>query len=425
MKKRFFGMILVMLLAVSGTAWGAEDDGTFTRGDFAAMLVDAAQLTGEEGDQSPASLLVEKGIIQGYPGGDLGLEKEISRLEAVSFVGRTLGLKDDISPPEQGNAPLDATHWGYNLYSWLNYHGLITGEPGDILNAEEGAAFLNKVFTSQPEALQIVEKTQEAVQAKNQTLSMVLEGTMKMTPRLGVAGAEEIPLGDSKMRIEQEMVLPDQIHQKITMTMVLPGSGEETMTMETYMAGGEMYQQLPDEESGTMKWYRYPKELMPDLKEIMEMAEKQGNAIPSELEEYLHYNLLGTTQVGGEDVHRIAFYGRIDDLSKFLNAAMGQFGDNADLQQAMSQSIEIIDSITYWGIEHIGVADYLPRNAELNIIMTYSDEFMGEPMPISALEMMMNFEEYRYGDDLVIQVPQEALDAPMLELPDINQPMIQ
>lgn len=256
MKKRFFGMILVMLLAVSGTAWGAEADGTFTRGDFAAMLVDAAQLTGEEGDQSPASLLVEKGIIQGYPGGDLGLEKEISRLEAVSFVGRTLGLKDDISPPEQGNAPLDATHWGYNLYSWLNYHGLITGEPGDILNAEEGAAFLNKVFTSQPEALQIVEKTQEAVRAKNQTLSMVLEGTMKMTPRLGVAGAEEIPLGDSKMRIEQEMVLPDQIHQKITMTMVLPGSGEETMTMETYMAGGEMYQQLPDEEIGTMKWYR-------------------------------------------------------------------------------------------------------------------------------------------------------------------------
>ncbi len=420
MKKRIFWSILVLLLAVSGAAWAAETDGNFTRGDFATMLVEAAQLEGEEG-VSPAALLMEKGIIQGFPGGDLGLEKEISRLEAAIFVGRAMGLKDDINPPKQATAPLDPNHWGYNIYAWLNYHGLISGEPQDVLEREEGLNLLDQVFRTQAEVMEIVEKSQAAAQSQNQTLSMVIDGTIRMIPRSGVEGAEEIPTGEQKMRIEQKVILPDKIHQKISMNLVIPGSGEEIITMETYFANGEMYQQIPVGESGEMEWIRYPEEMMPDLNAIMEMAEKQGNAVPEELEEFLHYNLIGTTQVDGEEVYRMAFYGRIDDLGKFLNAAMGQFGDSADLQQALTQSVEIMDTISYWGIEHIGVNDYLPRDAEMSTIMTFNDEFMGEPVPISAIEMTMKFDEYSYGEEVVIEVPQEALDAPVLEIPVLDE----
>jgi hypothetical protein len=418
-KKRIFWSILVLLLAVSGAAWAAETDGNFTRGDFATMLVEAAQLEGEEG-VSPAALLMEKGIIQGFPGGDLGLEKEISRLEAAIFVGRAMGLKDDINPPKQATAPLDPNHWGYNIYAWLNYHGLISGEPQDVLEREEGLNLLDQVFRTQAEVMEIVEKSQAAAQSQNQTLSMVIDGTIRMIPRSGVEGAEEIPTGEQKMRIEQKVILPDKIHQKISMNLVIPGSGEEMITMETYFVDGEIYQQIPVGENGAMAWFRYPKELIPDLKEMIEMAEKQGTAIPPELEEFLHYNLIGTTQVNGEEVYRIAFYGRIDDLNKFFNAALGQFGDNAELQQTLNQSAAVIDSISYWGIEHLGVNDYLPRDVEFSTIMTYNDVFMGEPLPISGMEMTMSFDEYRYGEEVVIEVPQEALDAPVLEIPELN-----
>jgi len=382
------------------------------------MLVEAA---GMERDLTPANLLVEKKILKGYPDGDLHLEQGITRVEAVSLVARTLGLKDSIAPPEEAEAPLDLEHWGYNLYAWFNRQGLVTGDPGDVFSEEQGAAFLQEVFTSHPEAIEIIKKSQASTREMKQTLRTVMSGSINMIPRPGVKGAEEIPQVGTEMTIVQEMVLPDRIHQKTTVAMELPDGNLEEFTTEMYLADGEMYQQMPDPESGNMKWYRYPQGLLPNMEQMVEQAEKQVEVIPPELEDFLHYKLLGTIEIGGEEVYQLAFYGRIDDFNKFMEAAMGQFGDAKQFHQSISQATAMLDSMSYWGIEYIGVNDYLPRSAEYSSFVTYAEEFEGEPIPLEAIEMTMKVKEYSYGEDIVIEVPREALDAPVLELPGLKQ----
>ncbi|MBO8169043.1 MAG: S-layer homology domain-containing protein [Thermoanaerobacteraceae bacterium] len=429
MRKSIVLLALVVVVASAGAAWGAveaddlmslvpEPDGVLTRGEFAAMLVEAA---GMEGDLSAANLLAEKKILKGYPDGDLHLGQGITRVEAVSLVARTLGLRDSIAPPEEAEAPLDLQHWGYNLYAWFNHQGLVTGNPGDVLSEKQGAAFLQKVFTSDPAAIEIIEKFQASKREMKQTLRTVMSGSINIIPRPGVKGAEEIPQVGTAMTIVQEMVLPDRIHQESTVTMELPDGNLKEFTTEMYLADGKMYQQMPAPESGNMKWYRYPQGLLPNMEQIVEQAEKQAEVIPSELEDFLHYKLLGTIEIGGEEVYQLAFYGRIDDFNKFMEAAMGQFGDTQQFQQSISQATAMIDSMSYWGIEYIGVNDYLPRSAEYSSFITYVEEMEGEPIPLAAIEINMKIKEYSLGEDIVIEVPREALEAPVLELPGLKQ----
>lgn len=410
-------LVLVLLLVFPGAVVAAEPEAApadvLSRGEFAALLVDVAGL---EGDLPPADLLVEKGIMKGYPDGGTYLDQGITRVEAVVLAAKTLGLEGNIVPPAGVKVPLPAGHWGYNFYGWFVRQGLVEGAPTDVLTPSEGEAFLKKVFGIDPEALALVEEVQaRSLEMENVAMRMTMGGSMSLIPRAGLDIAEELPEIGMKMKLTQEVVLPDRVHQVMELDMAIPGLGEEKITTETYVADGKMYQKLPDPETGELKWFQQPETLLPNLDELMEQA-RQVDAIPEGMEKYLHYQLLGTTELDGEEVYILSFYGRIDDFNAFFDLSLGQFGSTQDFQQALAPALELIKSMSYWGIEYVGVEDLQVRCSEFTAIVTYADEIMGEPMPIEAAVMSMQVEDYEYDADITIEVPAEVLEAPVLAI---------
>lgn len=151
--------------------------GLATRADFAAMLMKAAAIP-----QSPVkgkvaqdvapdawyagavATLKEKGIMSGYPDGTLQPERPVTGLEAVVLVARTSGLFTTVSAPEAGLLPQG--HWAGSLYNWMCNQGITpaaAATPEERLTVAEAAAFLSRVFGSDPTALGIVEKNAAAM----------------------------------------------------------------------------------------------------------------------------------------------------------------------------------------------------------------------------------------------------------------------
>jgi len=427
MRKINLLLVLAVLMMLTGTAWAGvtadelmsvvdDKGGLLTRGEYARMLVVAA---GMEENGYPEQTLVTKGILKGYPDDGLRLEQGISRLEAVSLAARALGLTDAIAPPEGVAAPLDKSHWGYNLYAWFIRQGLVEDNPEELLSEEQGAALLQKVFNTDPEVVSILEQSQAKTSKQYQSVRTVMSGSMQMVPRAGKgADAEDLlpPASVTSMEMVQEMVLPDKLHQTSTMTVQIQDVGTQEITTEIYMVDGEMYQKIPVEENGSAEWYRFPTNILPDMEQLMENAEQQLEAIPPELEEFFHYQLLGTTELNGETVYEVAFYGRVDDFNKFIEASMGRLGGNQEFLESMGKAASLLDTMSYWGIEFIGMDDFLPRAAEYTSLVTYREELDGEPVPMEALQTYMKVEEYSYGEDITIELPAEAVDAPELPM---------
>ncbi len=435
MRKTVFLLALLLVLVTGSTAWGAVSEGEevshciLTRGKFAVMLVQAANMEAIQDEGAAARLLVEKGILRGYPGGDLKLDRGVTRLEATVLVGRTLGLKDGIGVPEWINTPEDVAgklpqeHWGYDLYSWISRLGLVEGDPHGVLTEAQGAEFLSKVFTSDARAKDILNKVKEKERElmENFGLRTGMKCSMKMIARPGVEGAEKIPQVEGRVYAVQEMVWPDRIHQTTTVSVNIPGEEQQEFTSEMYFVDGKMYQQMPDPDTGKLTWYRYPEDMLPNIgvmEQIIKQAAEQTQAVPPELEEFIHYQMLGTKEIDGEEVYEIAFYGRVDDFEKFVKAAMNRFGSGEQLQQFVNQAAQIaeqmLDSLSYWGIQYVDVDEYVTRGMQSAFLITYAEEFAGTPVPIEAMEMAMEMEKYEFSDEIKVEVPEEALNAPLL-----------
>ncbi len=137
-----------------------------------------------------------------------------------------------------------------------------------------------------------------------------------------------------------------------------------------------------------MQWVLYPEELFPNLEQMMNL-EEAGTAIPEGMEDYLHCQLLGTSEIDGEEVYKLAIYGRVDDFDAFLEAMAGQLGSNQPLIELLGQGLAMIDSMSFWCIEYIGADDYLTQSADMFLIITFAEEFAGEPNPLEAIQMNM------------------------------------
>lgn len=409
MKKIVLLLTLVLMLLVAAPVQGQE---TLSRGEFVAMLVEAGNM---ESNLLPADLLLQKGIMKGYPDGQLHLERDITRMEAAALTARTLGMAETVALPMEVDVLL-GEHWGYAFYSWLEFFGLMNGNPEDVLTKEEGGAFLDKVFTSSPEAVSLLEKTKEAAKGIS-SLRSAISGKIKMIPRPGTD--EMLPQMNIQMKALQEMVLPAGMHQKSTVIIDLPGvEGLEEISTEMYLVDGKIYQQLPLGETGEMQWVLYPEELFPNLEQMMNL-EEAGTAIPEGMEDYLHCQLLGTSEIDGEEVYKLAIYGRVDDFDAFLEAMAGQLGSNQPLIELLGQGLAMIDSMSFWCIEYIGADDYLTQSADMFLIITFAEEFAGEPNPLEALQMNMKVEEYSYNENIVIKLPEEAQNATLMDLSEL------
>lgn len=414
---------------------GAESD--IPRGAFAALLVNAAQIPLAEErvtlppDVDPAAwyapyvaALYRDGILRGYPDGTLRAQAPVTWLEAVALVSRVLGLPDGISAA--GEVPgFEDTHWGYAPYSWLFTWGLVSDvDPVGKMTAGEAVEFLARVFGSDPEAEAIIEKGYQA-QKNVSGLSFTGDMIVTMRPR---AGVPELPPGAGEVKMagsmSSEMVLPATLHNYMRMELELPpgllGPGAPPvppLEIEQYLADGVMYQKMPDPRTGEAKWVRLPKEATPDVEALLEeiwQGEFYRQAVPEELRPYLHYRLVGTTELDGREVHKIISYGCIKDFSAFVKAALPEkmqemLGD-PEVAKGMGSINELIRSMSFWVISYVGAEDYLTYGQEFEAVVGFGEEFMGESFPFEVMEMHVKVGDYKYGD-IVIELPPETLEA--------------
>jgi hypothetical protein len=417
---------------------------TLTRGEFAALLARAAGIqvkadtAGTRGDAwySPAVMVLkEKGVIRGYPDGGLHTDRPVTLLEAAVMASRVLGLPDGVAAPDI-NGSLGQESWGYTPYAWLVRVGLL--QPGQdaaaILTVDEGVAFLARVFGSDPEAEKIV---QAAKQAQAKVKDVKFAGSMAISARLRpeavgkVSGVSGVSMQGNIM---SEFSYPLNLHQKVDMTLNLPAvktpgkdlpaGGKMQMTMEQYLVDGTMYQKIEVPGMEKPQWMKLPQEALPDLQTLVEQS-RNAAGLPPGLKDSFHFRYLGEGIENGHKVHRIAYYGRIDDWQALMQALPG--GLTPEMEQALNQAGGVLKSISFWGEEAVGVEDNLTYASEMTGLVAFADKYQGETVPLETMTINMKVTDYRYNSGVKIQVPAEALAAPEVPLtpsaPGTAQPL--
>ncbi len=420
------------------------DSKDISRGEFAALLVkaaamqDAATVAGNlPGDVDPEAwyapalfTLWEKGIIRGYPDGTLKAEGRLSNLEAAVMVARSLGLPDGVQAAA-GVTNLDQDNWGFVPYSWLLRQGIVV-DPAEMMQVGGAVKFLARVFGNDAQAEAIAARAQQA-QANAQGISFNGEMEINLYPR---DGWPDLPSEMEQMAIKahmaNEIIMPSTIHQiiKIEIPFIfLPtvgGDAPAVMEIEQYLVDGVMYQKITDPQIGEPQWMRMPAGLMPDVEEMIKMARELSlsqQVIPEELQRYFHYQLRGITEVNGRKVYDVGLYGRIDDLSEFINTAMGLLMPQAmqEMQEGIGIFTDLIRYISFWSTEYIGVDDDLIYGGQVWAIFAFNDGIPGEEIPFDMAEFEFKMNEYKYDADLIIELPQAAREAEEIPLPNAEQ----
>jgi len=410
-----------------GLVPGRAADEPLTRGGFALMLVTAAEVapaeTGPAADMAAAvKALVAEGIMKGYPGGSLGLDQPVTRAQAAAFVARTLGLPESVDPGAVAGMEGLEKHWAFRSYAWMLREQLL--DAADLnaeLSAGEGAAVLARVFGPVARGRELNEKSQAAQQ---KIRSMRMQGTYEMQMRLRAGADASVPaeLADLRITAETNMAVNvDQgIHQKATMTM--PGGLSAPMTVEQYFTGEGAFMKMTDPMTGEAAWLRMPEGMFPDIAALLKQS--VGQPVPPELNRLFYHRYLSEAELDGLPVQRIATYGRITDFEAMLSILKDQLGGSlggsfeAMLAPGGPSAVgQMFKSFNIVGVSYLGRETLAPVRAEFLLSVDLAEEIVGLPNPIAGMTMNGGFTFSDFDADIVIAVPDEALKAPVLEMP--------
>ncbi|MEW6574022.1 MAG: S-layer homology domain-containing protein [Bacillota bacterium] len=393
-----------------------------TRADFAAMLMKAAAIPqspvkGEVAkDVAPdawyagaVATLKEKGIITGYPDGTLRPERPVTRLEAVVLVARTFGLFTTVSDTEAG--PLPQGHWAASLYNWMCNQGIApaAAAPEEKMSVREAANFLTQVFGSDPEAWKIVEKNAAAMAEVT-----AFRGKTAMDIATRLRPGVNLEVGSAHIEATTTFQAPGNIASTSRLDTVIEGK-PVSLSSDFYMVDGNVYFGLTDPQTGKKVWQRFPQEFGQAFTEAMTNTRNQ--VLPPELKPYLHYRLLGATKFGDREIYEIGAYGRVDDPALFLKA-LDKGGE--ELQKVMPTA-DFFPAISYWGRLYIGKDDLLLYGGDLKTVAVFKEMMGGQPNPLEAIETVMHFTDYEYGEGITVVLPPEAANAPEITLPPAGE----
>ncbi|MDK2887860.1 MAG: hypothetical protein PWP72_738 [Thermoanaerobacter sp.] len=408
--------------------------GPVSRGAFAAMLVEAAGLplavdsALPAGDVEPGSwylpalsTLKQQGIVTGYADGTLRPAQPVTRVEAAVMVARTLGLTGTLYRPEV-KSPLQPAHWGAIPYNWLIDQGLLTGEldPAEQVTVGEAADLLARVFGSDPRAMEVVKKNQQAATGAR---TMAMEATIDLAVKPRADMAAQVPALKMSGQMEMKMILPGTWYMNGRLRFEPVNSGNAggelpAMEMEQYYVDGQLYMKVTDPATGKAEWVKMS---MPELEGMMrEQMQMGAGGIPEDLLSAFHYHVLGTTQKNGETVYELGYYGRIDDLAAFfqlyLPASMRSQLSGPEFEKALDAVARMVRSISLWGKDYIGTDDYLTRGGEAFVVVALNNKLGEESIPVELVEMRVQVNRCDYGE-VKIELPAEAKEARELPAP--------
>lgn len=408
-----------------------DGDQALTRGMFAVLLVQAANLpvaTGTPGFSEVSAdawyagaigTLIQENIMRGYPDGGAHPEQPVTLLEASVMCSRVLGLPGKAQAP-QVSGVLAPDHWGYTPYAWLVKVGLL--EPArnanEPLTVDTGIAFLESVFSSDPRAEEILLKS---AQAESGVQSMQFSGDIEMK----MSARDNMPaLGQFEMKGTQtcRMILPLSMYSHLDLGVILPpglapaesGFPSEglNLTVDMYLKDGILYEGIKMIGEPGYQWIKM--ELPEGMQEIM--TRQNGNSasflnnLPEEMVSCLYTRYLGRAEVNGKVVDQVAFYGRFDDLNTYLKRVMPQEIMQGELGKSMEQLTDLVESISYWGVQSVGVSDSMTCATEMSAMMGFGESFMGQPIPFESMEMKAGYHDIRYNSVDKIEVPAEAIN---------------
>ena len=243
----------------------------------------------------------------------------------------------------------------------------------------------------------------EEVSAKNsKTKSVRLKGDMaiKMT-MTGVPELEGLPI-EMKATTESTISMDSSaLHQIIEMDMSSLDPDAGIMKMEQYMDKEYIYTSIP--EDGWMKMEN-PVPMVFDEEFMAKQLE-----VSKGLDDLIYYRMLGKEEVEGKETYKIAFYSKIDDISKIYES-MGTALDE-QTKEALAKSNDLIKFMSMRGIQWVGVEDGLAYKADMDISMAMK----GEGSEGIAMEMAMKAFYCDYDADIDIKIPEEAKNAKTME----------
>lgn len=411
--------VVLVLALLAGSVAAVAAPGDATRGEYAALLAEKAGIPAGNVSALPADVapdaayagalagLVENGVMAGYPDGTMRPDEPVTGVQAAVMAGRALGLPATLNI--QGAAPttLTESHWAYGQVAWMSEYGLtVEGNITEPLTADAARDFLNKVFGADQQALDIVLKSMD-VQKDIKAFS--LEGTMvmNMVPRPGISEEDAQALQgmqDMTSTVQMDFVMPDRMRQVITMN--VPGMGE--IEIDQYLVGSKIYQKLVNPETAEVMWQYM--NLPFDIEALL--AEQTPGFQESMLQKF-NYKYLGTANLNGQEVHKIGYYGKVNDMAELGGLMPQAAGDDAAMGQLLAQTAELISSISLWGITYVGVEDGLSYGDKTGALIGY-----GEAVPIATAEMSMEISKYNYDPEITVELPEEAKDAVEIVLPN-------
>lgn len=444
MLKRYFALVLVftLLFSWSSLAFAKENmsvsevtveklleisktpaEDNVSRGAFAAMLVYAAGISESAIDNESdlpedfnsdiwyaksVKALWDRNIMRGSSG-KVNPDEGITGIEAMVTIARVLGVSERFaSSKEIKNLPQD--HWGYPTYAWLSEEGLLLEDidPLKDLNAKMAAELLVKVFGTDQQVKAIVEESTE----KNKEIKAFrASGHMAIEINMVDEKDEVIPM-KTNASFNSEFSR-SAIHQTVETLIPIVN---ESIKIEQYMDKEYIYTLIPGEDKED-KWIKM-KNFVPAIFEEDFIAQQQGWS--KELEELVHYRLLGTEKIDGEDCYKIAMYTRLDDINQLLDK-MGTMGIQE--KEALKAANDVLQSISMKGLMYIGVEDGLVKKATTNAIISMDLEKQKDsPAAIKSMLMDMEYNYKDYNEDFSIEIPEEAKNADEIDLGNIPSP---
>lgn len=404
-----------------------EPGSELTRAEFAAMLVKAADLQpGEKQAQLPTDVkevdwyadsiktLISTDIMSGYADGTIMPDKVITQAEAVAMIAKILGLPQETPSPSLANEiSISSDHWAYNIYTWFVSEGIL-----EQVNAEQnltpqtGAELLVKVFGTAEKCKEINDK----IEAANKSItSLRLDGTMEMQMNMRqVNDMKNMPLiKPISASIQSEIVMDKGSHTVIE-TVIPVKEEEKPLNIEQYMTNEGIFMNMPDPDTNAATWLKMPSDMFPNM---MDLLKQQSNPIPEEIKQMFHYRYLGEGKIGDQEVLQLAYYGEIKDMAQMMSA-LSQL--DSQLQQSVSQHEGLLKSLTFLGLIHIDKETYLPLRIKNFSVVNYTEEFQGKPFPMKSIQSNLDFTYSDYNAKLILELPEEALNAKEFSLPDAN-----
>ncbi|NGP43933.1 hypothetical protein G4V62_02820 [Bacillaceae bacterium SIJ1] len=399
---------LIPASADSGDVYQTDD--VLGRGEFFNQITE--QLDVEPNDEPffwPADIdetspyadsvkaLMQRGVLEGYPGNKIQPERPLFDIEAAAILARLLHVDEDTA-----------------VADLVDTFGLSI-EDGTFTTQTEVDEIFTKALVSDESALEWVNRSTEAsidVASFNASADMTMEmkfddETMQMMEELGEEAAAMFSMDAT---FDMSVDLDTGIHQVITVQM--PFEDPELpaeMTIEQYLVEDGIYMSIPLSESGEKEWMKIPADeayTMP----FDEMLTMQADSL--EFYEQLNNEFFFYKDLGEEDgLRNIAFRGVIPSITELLEALQMQMGEEElSLEMMMPGDASVGMSGQMW-IEESSAA-VTRQVADMTISM---DE---ESMGFSGMDIFFDMTMTDYNEAGPIELPEAAENAEELSFED-------